>query len=89
MTPLSWNLTIISFTGNTNSTLAKNSDITFLIPDCEKLDNDNYYPNPFFAYCIETFELMIHKYFNFEISNFNIQYHSDLLGGHCLALLSF
>lgn len=55
---------IIAFTGNAKSTLAKNSDITFVIDDCEKLDNDNYYPNPFFAYCIETFELMLHKYFN-------------------------
>lgn len=58
------NLKIISFTGNSESTLSKNSDICFIIPDCEKLDNDNYYPNPFFAYCIETFELMIHKYLN-------------------------
>ena len=57
------NLKIISFTGNEQSTLAKNSDITFLIPDCEKLDNDNFYPNPFFGYCIEAFELIIHKYF--------------------------
>lgn len=57
------NLKIISFTGNSQSTLAKNSDITFIIPDCEKLDNDNFYPNPFFGYCIETFELIIHKYF--------------------------
>lgn len=57
------NLKVISFTGNSQSTLAKNSDITFVIPDCEKLDNDNYYPNPFFGYCIETFELVIHKYF--------------------------
>lgn len=63
------NLKIISFTGNKESTLAKNSDITFIIPDCEKMDNDNYYPNPFFAYCIETFELMIHKYFESEESN--------------------
>ena len=58
------NLKIISFTGNSNSTLAKNSDITFIIPDYETSDNDNYYPNPFFAYCIETFEIMIQKYFN-------------------------
>lgn len=57
------NLKIISFIGNSQSTLAKNSDITLLIPDCEKLDNDNFYPNPFFGYCIETFELIIHKYF--------------------------
>ncbi len=57
------NVKIISFTGNSNSTLAKNSDITFIIPDYEKSDNDNYYPNPFFAYCIETFEIMIQKYF--------------------------
>ncbi|OOM73461.1 3-hexulose-6-phosphate isomerase [Clostridium puniceum] len=57
------NLKVISFTGNAQSTLAKNSDITFFIPDCEKLDNDNYYPNPFFGYCIETFEFIIHKYF--------------------------
>lgn len=55
---------IIAFTGNPKSTLAMNSDITFVVSDCEKLDNDNYYPNPFFAYCIETFELMLHKYFN-------------------------
>lgn len=60
------NLKIISFTGNNNSTLAQNSDITFIIPDAEKMDNDNYYPNPFFSYCIETFELMIHKYFSSE-----------------------
>lgn len=58
------NLKIISFTGNSESTLARNSDIIFIIPDCEKMDNDNYYPNPFFAYCIETFELMIYKYLN-------------------------
>ena len=58
------NLKIISFTGNSQSTLAKNSDITFIIPDCEKVDNDNFYPNPFFGYCIETFELIIHKYFS-------------------------
>ena len=57
------NLKVISFVGNSQSTLAKNSDIFFLIPDCEKLDNDNFYPNPFFGYCIETFELIIHKYF--------------------------
>lgn len=57
------NIKIISFTGNSQSTLAKNSEITFLIPDCEKLDNDNFYPNPFFGYCIETFEFIIHKYF--------------------------
>jgi D-arabinose 5-phosphate isomerase GutQ len=57
------NLKIIAFTGNSQSALAKNADITFLIPDCEKLDNDNFYPNPFFGYCIETFELIIHKYF--------------------------
>ena len=57
------NLKVISFTGNSQSTLAKNSDITFIIPDCEKLDNDNFYPNPFFGYCIETFEFIIHKYF--------------------------
>lgn len=63
------NLTIISFTGNSKSTLAKNSDITFMIPDSEKLDNDNYYPNPFFAYCIETFELMIQKYFDSQAKN--------------------
>lgn len=62
-------LTIISFTGNNDSTVSKNSDITFLIPDCEKFDNDNYYPNPFFAYCIETFELMIQKYLDYEEKN--------------------
>lgn len=56
-------LKVISFTGNSQSTLARNSDITFVLPDCEKLDNDNYYPNPFFGYCIEAFELIIHKYF--------------------------
>jgi len=59
-------LKIISFTGNNESTLAKNSDITFIIPDCKKMDNDNYYPNPFFAYCIETFEIMLNKYFNYD-----------------------
>lgn len=57
------NLKVISFTGNSQSKLAQNSDIAIIIPDCEKLDNDNYYPNPFFGYCIETFEFIIHKYF--------------------------
>lgn len=56
------NIPIISFTGNIESTLARNSDISFIIPDCEKFDNDNYYPNPFFAYCIETFEFIIGEY---------------------------
>lgn len=58
------NLNIVSFTGNKESTLAKLSNITFIISDCEKLDNDNFYPNPFFAYCIEVFEQMLHRYFN-------------------------
>lgn len=61
------NIKIISFTGNSESTLAKNSDIVLLIRDNHKLDNDNYYPNPFFAYCIECFELIINKYLNSKI----------------------
>lgn len=63
------NVKVISFTGNENSTLAKNSDISFIIPDVEKSDSDNYYPNLFFGYCIETFEVLMHKYFLSEDMN--------------------
>lgn len=54
---------VICFTGSSTSELAKNSDIVFIVPDVNPLDDDNHLSNPFFAYCILLFEKIIEKYY--------------------------
>lgn len=55
---------VISFCGNPQSTLTELSDVAFIVKDYEGADDHNYYPNPFFGYCIELFELLLFKYFS-------------------------
>ena len=54
---------VICFTGSGTSEVAKNSDIVFVVPDKNPLDDDNHLSNPFFAYCILLFEKIIEKYY--------------------------
>lgn len=60
---------VASFTGNSNSTISLISDYAFYFEDTMKYDDDVFYPNPFFGYCIIGFEELISKYFDKYISN--------------------
>lgn len=52
-----------SFTGNRNSKISQNSDFAFYFEDHFKDDDDIFYPNPFFGYCIIGFEEIVNRYF--------------------------
>lgn len=54
---------LITFTGNSQSTLSKISDVAFNYEDPYKEDGDIFYPNPFFGYVIVGFEELIKLYF--------------------------
>lgn len=52
-----------SFTENHNSKISQASDLAFYFEDHFKDDDDIFYPNPFFGYCIVGFEEIINRYF--------------------------
>lgn len=52
-----------SFTGRENSKISKISDFSFTFEDKFKQDDDVFYPNPFFGYCIAGFEELIRLFF--------------------------
>ncbi len=52
-----------SFTGRGGSRISKISDFSFTFEDKFKQDDDVFYPNPFFGYCIAGFEELIRLYF--------------------------
>lgn len=54
---------VASFTGNNKSRISEISDYAFYFEDIFKDDDDIFYPNPFFGYCIIGFEELISKYF--------------------------
>lgn len=54
---------ISSFTGRSSSKISKISDFSFTFEDKFKQDDDVFYPNPFFGYCIAGFEELIRLYF--------------------------
>lgn len=60
---------VASFTGNSNSTISILSDYAFYFEDTMKYDDDVFYPNPFFGYCIIGFEELISKYFDKYLSD--------------------
>lgn len=60
---------VASFTGNNMSKISQISDYAFYFEDVFKDDDDIFYPNPFFGYCIIGFEELISKYFEKYIFN--------------------
>ena len=52
-----------SFTGRESSKISKISDFSFTFEDKFKQDDDVFYPNPFFGYCIAGFEELIRLFF--------------------------
>lgn len=54
---------ISSFTGRSSSRISKISDFSFTFEDKFKQDDEVFYPNPFFGYCIAGFEELIRLYF--------------------------
>lgn len=55
---------LICFTGDHNSPLAQASDIRFIIHDPQKYDDDIYWSNPFFGYCLLGFEHLLKLWFD-------------------------
>ncbi|HCR3983309.1 TPA: MurR/RpiR family transcriptional regulator [Kluyvera ascorbata] len=58
------NIKLVCFTGDHNSPLAQAADIAFIIHDPQKFDDDIYWSNPFFGYCILAFEQCLKQWFD-------------------------
>ncbi|WP_312983153.1 MurR/RpiR family transcriptional regulator [Atlantibacter sp.] len=58
------NINIVCFTGDYQSPLATQADTAFIIHDPQKYDDDIYWSNPFFGYCILGFEHLLKLWFN-------------------------
>lgn len=56
------NIKIISFTGESENTLAKLSDVNFRIYDMHSIDDRNKLPNSFYANVMMLFEFLLDKY---------------------------
>ncbi|OON40240.1 sugar isomerase [Izhakiella australiensis] len=54
---------LVSFTGDHQSPLAQAADISFILHDPQKYDDDIYWSNPFFGYCILGFEHILKLWF--------------------------
>lgn len=52
-----------SFTGRESSKISKISNFSFTFEDKFKQDDDVFYPNPFFGYCIAGFEELVRLFF--------------------------
>ncbi|WP_312951636.1 SIS domain-containing protein [Superficieibacter sp.] len=57
------NIDLICFTGDYQSPLAQASDTAIIIHDPQKYDDDIYWSNPFFGYCILGFEHLLKLWF--------------------------
>ncbi|TQI79369.1 RpiR family transcriptional regulator [Serratia fonticola] len=57
------NINLVCFTGDHQSPLAQAADVSFLIHDPQKYDDDIYWSNPFFGYCILGFEHLLKLWF--------------------------
>ncbi len=53
----------VCFTGDYQSPLAQAADTAFIIHDPQKFDDDIYWSNPFFGYCILGFERLLKMWF--------------------------
>ncbi|PWC13056.1 MurR/RpiR family transcriptional regulator [Brenneria corticis] len=58
------NLPLICFTGDGASPLAMAAQRAFIFDDHQKYDDDIYYANPFFGYCLLGFERIIGAWLN-------------------------
>lgn len=54
---------LVCFTGDYQSPLAQSADMSFIIHDPQKFDDDIYWSNPFFGYCILGFERLLKMWF--------------------------
>ncbi|QIU91170.1 MurR/RpiR family transcriptional regulator [Yokenella regensburgei] len=54
---------LICLTGDYQSPLAQAADMSFIIHDPQKYDDDIYWSNPFFGYCILGFEHLLKLWF--------------------------
>lgn len=57
---------LVCFTGDQNSPLAQAADTAFIIHDPQKYDDDIYWSNPFFGYCILAFEQFLKQWFEYK-----------------------
>lgn len=57
------NINLVCFTGDHQSPLAQAADLSFIIHDPQKYDDDIYWSNPFFGYCILGFEHLLKLWF--------------------------
>jgi DNA-binding MurR/RpiR family transcriptional regulator len=55
---------LICFTGDYQSPLAQAANTAFIIHDPQKYDDDIYWSNPFFGYCILSFEHLLKLWFH-------------------------
>lgn len=56
-------INLVCFTGDYQSPLAQAADTAFIIHDPQKFDDDIYWSNPFFGYCILGFERLLKMWF--------------------------
>lgn len=56
-------MNLVCFTGDYQSPLAQAADTAFIIHDPQKFDDDIYWSNPFFGYCILGFERLLKMWF--------------------------
>lgn len=57
---------LVCFTGDYKSPLSQAADTAFIIHDPQKYDDDIYWSNPFFGYCILGFERLLKLWFDQE-----------------------
>lgn len=62
------NVTVISFTNDTNNPLRSLADIAIALPDDRPLDNRNSNPSLFFASTIAAIELIVSRYYELKRS---------------------
>ena len=62
-------INLVCFTGDYQSPLAQAADTAFIIHDPQKFDDDIYWSNPFFGYCILGFERLLKMWFTRVRSN--------------------
>lgn len=56
-------INLVCFTGDYQSPLAQAADTSFIIHDPQKFDDNIYWSNPFFGYCILGFEHLLKQWF--------------------------
>jgi len=58
------NIELVCFTGDYQSPLARAASTAIIIHDPQKYDDDIYWSNPFFGYCILGFENLLKRWFD-------------------------